>query len=669
MTSKTTPGLRLAVVVCCFSDERRDDLDLGVRAVRDQLNPETDELIVVVDHNEGLQAWLSDHFPDGVTVVPNHEDRGLSGARNTGTAATQADVVVFLDDDATLRPDGLDAVRTAFADERIVAIGGAVHARWEAGAPPAWFPEEFGWVVGCDYRGLPPHGSEIRNPIGAAMAVRRDALMKAGGFSHRLGRVGSVPAGCEETLMGIELRRLFPDSRIVRIEDFAVDHTVPRSRAKLEYFTNRCLHEGRSKAILSAMVGAGAGLSAERSFVLRTLTTGAARCLGRGVTGTPSAFARAFVLVLGLFVTAFGTVSRSLTTRGAAAGTARPGSSTGRAATEAAITADELVSVVIATVGRPSLLDTAKAVLAQTHRNLELIVVDNRPQRGAATALVAELDDPRLRVVEEPVPGVSAARNRGAWHAHGRLVAFTDDDALPDPDWIARVLKTFVADENGIVGIVTGRVLGTDAATVEQEWFEEAKIFDKGTEATVWAMCHEGATAELGGYGPHGPFFPYTAGECGSGNNMVFRKTALASIGGFDERLGTGTPTRGGEDLDSFRAALLDGWAVAYNPLAVVRHYHRDNMDDLRVQSYGYGTGMAASLAKLLLSGPSGAWAIIRHFPRGLHMLLSPTSSKNVDLPREWPLELRVREAWGYLAGPVLYLRSRRHRVGSLDLT
>src|SRR5690606_32516238 len=155
-----------------------------------------------------------------------------------------------------------------------------------------------------------------------------------------------------------------------------------------------------------------------------------------------SAFARAFVLVLGLFVTAFGTVSRSLTTRGAAAGTARPGSSTGRAATEAAIPADELVSVVIATVGRPSLLDAAKAVLAQTHRNLELIVVDNRPQRGAATALVAELDDPRLRVVEEPVPGVSAARNRGAWHAHGRLVAFTDDDALPDPDWIARVLKT-----------------------------------------------------------------------------------------------------------------------------------------------------------------------------------------------------------------------------------
>lgn len=665
MTSKTTPGLRLAVVLCCFSDDRRGELDRAVRAARGQLSPETDELVVVVDHNESLRDWLTDRFPEGVTVVPNREERGLSGARNTGVAATEADVVVFLDDDAALRPGGLEAVRRAFADDTVVAIGGAVHPRWQSGAAPAWFPEEFGWVVGCDYRGLPPDGSEIRNPIGAAMAVRRDALLKAGGFSHRLGRVGSVPAGCEETLMGIELRRLFPESRIVRIEDFAVDHNVPRSRANLRYFTDRCLHEGRSKAILSAMVGAGAGLSSERSFVLRTLSTGIARNLLRTVTGTPSAFTRTIVIVLGLFVTAFGTVSRTLT--GGRPQVSQP--VLGLAAAESPVTEDELVSVVIATVGRPSLLDTVHAVLAQTHRNLELLVIDNRPQQGLASALVAEIDDPRLRVVEEPVPGVSAARNRGAAHARGRLIAFTDDDARPDPDWVAHAVSTFAADTNGVVGIVTGRVLGTAAATVEQEWFEEAKIFDKGADATIWALRHEGTTDELGAYGEHGPFFPFTAGECGSGNNMVFRRSALVSIGGFDERLGTGTPTRGGEDLDAFRAAILGGWAIAYDPHAIVRHYHRDNMDDLRIQSYGYGTGMAASLTKLVLSGPSGAWAVVRRLPRGLHMLLAPTSAKNVDLPREWPWELRLREAWGYVAGPCLFLRSRRARVERLDLT
>lgn len=665
MTSKTTPGLRLGVIVCCFSDERRADLDLAIRSVREQLDPALDELVVVVDHNDDLRSWLVDRFPDGITVVSNREDRGLSGARNTGVDNTAADVVVFLDDDASVRPGALAAARAAFADDSVVAIGGAVHPRWENGAAPAWFPDEFGWVVGCDYRGLPADGSEIRNPIGAAMAVRRDALLKAGGFSHRLGRVGAVPAGCEETLMGIELRRLFPDTRIVRVENFAVDHTVPASRANLRYFTSRCLHEGRSKAILSGMVGAGAGLSSERSFVIRTLTTGLARNLVRTASGTPTALGRAVMILVGLFVTAFGTVSRSI----GGTGTSAKDSVAAPAMSDPRATPDDLVSVVIATVGRPSLLDTIRTVFDQTHRNLELIIVDNRPHRSTVADLTAEFDDPRLRVVEEPIPGVSAARNRGAHHARGRIVAFSDDDALPDPDWLARIIEPFIDDEDGIVGAVTGRVLGTEAATVEQEWFEEAKIFDKGSQATLWTLGTDTVPEVLGELGEHGPFFPYTAGECGSGNNMAFRKTALASIGGFDERLGTGTPTRGGEDLDAYRAAILAGWAIAYTPDAVVRHYHRDNMEDLRVQSFGYGTGMAASLTKLLLSGPGGAWAILRRFPRGLHMLLSPTSTKNIDLPREWPLELRLREVGGYLAGPFLFLRSRRRRVERLELT
>ena len=669
MTAQThlVPGI--TVLICCYTHDRLDQLSTGIRSAQTQLRPDSDELIVIVDHNDALRADLISAFPSGITVIPNAATRGLSGARNTGVAAARTELVAFVDDDAVLRPGALDSVRSAFADASVIAVGGAVHAKWEAGAPPSWFPDEFGWVVGCDYRGLAADGAEIRNPIGAAMAVRRAELQKIGGFSDRLGRVGTVPAGCEETLMGIELRQQFPGSKVVRIEEFAVDHFVPRTRSTLRYFISRCRHEGRSKAVLSDMVGGKAGLAAERSFVIRTLTTGVLRYLRGAVTGNGiSAVSRILVMILGLFVTASATAAaaicqgRRTTSSEVQAPVEKPA--------EAPVAADELITVVIPTVGRDSLLNTVRTVLAQDHRNIELLVVDNRPHRSEAARILADIDDPRLSILEQPIPGVSAARNKGHQSARGRIVAFTDDDAVPDPGWISGIVTSFHADNTSSVGVVTGRVLGTESNTREQAWFEEAKVFDKGEVATLWAMNLREETAlgtddTLGEYGPHGPFFPYTAGECGSGNNMAFRSTALHSIGGFDERLGTGTPTHGGEDLDAFRAALLDGWSIAYNPNAVVRHYHRDNMPELRVQSYGYGTGMAASLTKFVLSGSPRP--ILTRIPRGIHMLISPTSTKNIDFPSDWPLHLRILEALGYLAGPVLFVRSHLNarRVGA----
>ncbi|EOM75642.1 glycosyltransferase family 2 protein [Rhodococcus rhodnii] len=636
-----TPSLD--VVVCCYTTERDALLVRSIDSARTQLG-DADRLVVVVDHNDTLASDLHER---GIATVANSGPRGLSGARNTGLENARGDVVVFLDDDAALRPGALDAVRRAFADPDVVAIGGAVHADWES-SRPAWFPPEFGWVVGCDYRGLPDDGATIRNPIGAAMAVRRDALVAVGGFSSELGRVGTVPAGCEETLMGIELTAHDARTRIVRVTDFAVDHAVPESRATWRYFTSRCRHEGRSKAILSSITGPGAGLSSERTYVTRTLPSGvlhAVRDAARARSVAP--LARVVALALGLVATAAGL----LTTR-------RRRATPSRAVTATPIRADELVSVVIATVGRDSLAHAVHSVLDQKHREFELLVVDNRCD-GNVDRVVGGIDDPRLRILRQPVPGVSAARNLGVAAAHGRIVAFTDDDATPEIDWLDRILATFAADTHGRLAGVTGRVLGTESGTREQRWFEDAGVFDKGTTATVWAMRDAGDLGGLGRFGEHGPFFPFTAGECGTGNNMAFRTDALREIGGFDEHLGTGTPAHGGEDLDLYRTALLAGWAIAYAPDAVVRHYHRDNLADLRVQSYGYGTGMAASLTKLAFTGPRHTFDLVRRFPRGLHMLLSPNSTKNENVPTDWPVHLRLLEVWGYLVGPVLYARSR----------
>lgn len=277
--SPAMTAVRLSIVVCCYTVARRAQVHRVVYSARDQIR-RYDEIIVVVDHNDPLLTDLQSTLGPQITVVANSFERGLSGARNTGLGRSRNDIVVFIDDDAMLTAGALDGARAAFEDPTIIAIGGAVRPDWADGMAPTWFPAEFGWVVGCDYRGLPASGEQIRNPIGAAMAARRPALEQIGGFCADLGRVGDLPAGCEETLMGVQLRAEFPGQRIIRHTTFRVDHHVPAERATLRYFTRRCYQEGRSKAVLSRITGRHAALSSERTYTTHTLPTGAWQARG-----------------------------------------------------------------------------------------------------------------------------------------------------------------------------------------------------------------------------------------------------------------------------------------------------------------------------------------------------------------------------------------------------
>lgn len=666
----------VAVVVCAYTSARLPLLTACLREARRQADAPGDEVVLVVDHDDELLAAAPAAVPAGVRVVPSTGPRGLSGARNSGVAATRADVVLFVDDDAVLRPGAVRALRERFADPAVTAVGGAVHPSWEGGAAPAWFPPEFGWVVGCDYTGLPPDGAQLRNPIGACMAVRRGPLMQVGGFSAALGRVGTLPAGCEETLMGIELRAR--GGVIVRDSRVAVDHHVPRARQDVRYLLRRCFHEGASKAVLARRVGGERALASERSYVRTVLTRALARDVRAAARRERGAVGRALLVPTGLVVTGAGLLlaprSRPARRRTAVPAAAEPaavrdeGPGPDRDA-GARVGSSTLVSVIVCTLGRtPHLRATVAAVLAQTHANLELVVVDNDPASGATQALLADVHDPRLRVVAEPARGLSAARNAGLAAARGPVVAYTDDDAAPEPGWLTALVAVFARDADRLVTCVTGRVLAGEIRTREQAWFEEAGVFDKGPTAAVWAL-DPAAALHLGVAGPHSPFFPYTAGELGSGNNMAFRTTALRALGGFDEALGAGTPARGGEDLDVFRRVVLADGVLVYTPDAVVRHQHRETYDALRRQLYGYGVGMGAVLTKILLRGGRPALAVARCIPIGVHMLLAPGSPKNAKVPVDMPRALVRAERLGYVAGPPLYLASalaaRRRRAGT----
>lgn len=297
--------LAVSVVVCAYTMDRYDMLVDAVASAVCQ-EPPPAQVLVVVDHNPPLAARLSaaaDTLGPAVTVLENTQGPGLSGARNTGTAAATGAVVAFLDDDAVARPGWLAGLLDAYAGgDDVVGVGGAARARWSSGRP-RWFPEEFDWVVGCSYRGLPTTTAEVRNFIGANMSFRSRVFSAVGTFREDLGRVGSTPVGCEETEFGIRLRQRLSPARCLYLPHAAVEHRVPPQRATLSYFVRRCYGEGLSKARVSGTHERKV-LETERRYVRRVLP----RALLDNAVGArgPGGWARAAAIVVGLSATIVG---------------------------------------------------------------------------------------------------------------------------------------------------------------------------------------------------------------------------------------------------------------------------------------------------------------------------------------------------------------------------
>ena len=291
----------VTVIICVHTLDRLDDIRAAVASVEAQTR-QPDETILVVDHNNALQDAVTGLGPK---VVPNVGTKGLSGARNTGTELAAGEVVAYLDDDAVAEPTWLEELTGPFADPSVVAVGGRAVPAWDT-ARPAWFPEEYLWVVGCSHRGLPTERAEVRNVIGCNMAFRRTPVLAAGGFDEGLGRTADRPLGCEETELCIRLRQADPQARILLEPRARIHHRVPPGRTTWRYFSSRCRAEGNSKAYVVGLVGPDDGLSTERSYVSSVLP----RAIGRSVLGLArspvASTGRAVAVIGGLALTGFG---------------------------------------------------------------------------------------------------------------------------------------------------------------------------------------------------------------------------------------------------------------------------------------------------------------------------------------------------------------------------
>lgn len=194
---------------------------------------------------------------------------------------------------------------------------------------------------------------------------------------------------------------------------------------------------------------------------------------------------------------------------------------------------EPLVTVIIATHNRASMLGEAVAASAnqQVDGEIEVIVVDDLSHDGTPALM-------RRVVNEAAVPitylrlgmrsGPAGGRNAGLAVARGRFVAFTDDDCLPSPEWLAEALKAFTSLR---IGMVQGRTIPLEQPRqIYARWVETSKL--DGTFATA---------------------------------NMVYRREALA-----DENFDPACPWW--EDTDLGWRLVEKGWEAAFAPGAVVRH-------------------------------------------------------------------------------------------------
>jgi GT2 family glycosyltransferase len=312
-------------------------------------------------------------------------------------------------------------------------------------------------------------------------------------------------------------------------------------------------------------------------------------------------------------------------------------------------------SVVVPTnMARPDQLRRCVKSLAELdHPDYEVIVVDNRPLDAPAVEIEG------VRIVREPRPGISAARNAGVSAATGEIVAFTDDDVVVHPHWLTALGERFARQPEA--GAVTGLVAPLELETPAQIRFEQSGSgLDRGFAPLTFARAGRFAVRRRDERaGTERVQSLYLTGEFGLGSNMAFRTAVVAARGGFDEALGVGTATCGGEDLAMLVELLTSGFELAYEPSAIIQHSHRATFPELERQLYGYGIGFTAMLTALMLRNPWHAVGAASVVPAWLRSLRDPAAAKQVNRAEDYPPELARAEFRGMLAGPAAYLRAR----------
>lgn len=284
-------------------------------------------------------------------------------------------------------------------------------------------------------------------------------------------------------------------------------------------------------------------------------------------------------------------------------------------------------SVIVCSRDRAEMLrEAVESILGGGALPAELIVVDQSARPDAQLASLVSPADCRLRYIHHEDKGLSRGNNLAASLATQDLLVFTHDDVWVATDWLAAICRA--AREAGPSTVVTGRILAGERG-------------------------HEGGYAPTLRTGTEPQEYRGRIGiDVLKPLNMAIPRPVLERVGGFDERLGPGTPFPGAEDADLGLRILEAGFAIRFAPEALVYHRAWRTEDEYLPLRWRYGVAHGAFYAK--------------HFrwrdPHVLYRWARDAVRRIRGLPRR--LLREGRRGWGdvaFLAGNVLgILRWRR---------
>lgn len=234
------------------------------------------------------------------------------------------------------------------------------------------------------------------------------------------------------------------------------------------------------------------------------------------------------------------------------------------------------VSIVICTRNRGNRLSgTLYALRAlRTEHSYEVIWVDNASTDDTAAVLSRELAaDPHTRYALCERIGLGAARDFGWQMSRGRIVAFTDDDCYPAPDYVDALLAAF--SDYPHAGVIGGRILLHNPMHAKVTIDEGQTVRKYRKRSYVRAGVLQGA-------------------------NIAFRREALAAIDGMDPEFGAGTPFPC-EDIDAIAGVLWAGFEGYFDPRPTVTHDHGRSEADMPALLRSYDRGRGGFFAKYIL--------------------------------------------------------------------
>lgn len=257
-------------------------------------------------------------------------------------------------------------------------------------------------------------------------------------------------------------------------------------------------------------------------------------------------------------------------------------------------------SVIVCTRNRSaSTKETLEALSKLDCPDYEILVVDNsadmeKEKIAEAAAMFG------ARYIYESRRGLNVARNNGISHAAGDIIAFTDDDCLPEKNWLKFTLQNF---SDPSVWACTARIV-QHTREGASDLFEEVAGQDLGDTKRIFT----GQDVRFGVgflmanvrkvFDKHMKSSAPVPFGIGHGSGMTFRKEVFekGGCGLFDERFGSGASLGGCDDIEMLYRVLKSGHSVIYEPTAVVRHKHRFALEDVFKTRYDYSRSGAIFL-------------------------------------------------------------------------